>query len=253
MELTASRSDLQKELYMGVAIGPNSALQRTSARSHVCCFPVLGGGPEAAELGTLGVAATIMAHEASLPEQDEPPVLSLGAFRLRPLQASDAVHWSAYLSDPRVTLHTSWGSTDLATIEQLIHRLRADYATKASWRWAIARELDDCLVGVCGFSSWSTVHRAAELVYDLSPEYWSRGIVTSSVQAVVGWGFSNAGLNRVQAVVLPSNGPSIVVLNRCGFTQEGLLRQYRIVRGEPRDFLLYSRLRTQPHRSRRDA
>jgi ribosomal-protein-alanine N-acetyltransferase len=100
-------------------------------------------------------------------------------------------------------------------------------------------------VGVCGFSTWSTVHCAAELVYDLSPDYWSRGIVTRAVQAVLGWGFSNAGLNRVQAVVLPSNGPSIAVLGRCGFTQEGVLRQYRMVRGEPQDFLLYSRLRNE--------
>jgi [ribosomal protein S5]-alanine N-acetyltransferase len=190
-----------------------------------------------------------MALESELRQIEEPPALSLGDFRLRPLRAGDAVPWSAYLSDPRVTLHTSWGSTDLATIDALVQRLQADYATKASWRWAIARESDDCLVGVCGFSSWSTVHRAAELVYDLSPDYWSRGIVTRSVQSVLEWAFSNADLNRVQAVVLPSNGPSIAVLNHCGFTQEGLLRQYRIVRGEPRDFLLYSRLRTQPHRN----
>lgn len=194
-----------------------------------------------------------MAHESALPELEEPPVLSIGDFRLRPLRAGDAVEWSAYLSDPRVTLHTSWGSTDLATIDSLVQRLRADYATKASWRWAIARDADDCLVGVCGFSTWSTVHRTAELVYDLSPDYWSRGIVTRSVQAVLGWGFSNARLNRVQAVVLQSNGASIAVLNRCGFTKEGMLRQYRLVRGEPQDFLLYSRLRSQPQHSRSDA
>lgn len=194
-----------------------------------------------------------MAHEPTPPEPSEPPVLSLGDFRLRPLRAADAVPWSAYLSDPRVTLHTSWGSTDLATIDSLVQRVRADYATKASWRWAIARNGDDSLVGVCGFSTWSTVHRAAELVYDLSPDYWSRGIVTRSVQAVLDWSFSNDRLNRVQAVVLPSNLPSIAVLNRCGFTKEGMLRQYRMVRGEPQDFLLYSRLRSDPQQSRSDA
>jgi [ribosomal protein S5]-alanine N-acetyltransferase len=187
-----------------------------------------------------------MDHESALRELEEPPVLSLGDFHLRPLRAGDAVPWSAYLSDPRVTHHTSWGSTDLATIDSLVQRLRAEYATKDSWRWAIARDVDDCLVGVCGFSAWSTVHRAAELVYDLSPDYWSRGIVTRAVQAVLGWGFANARLNRVQAVVLPSNSASIAVLNRCGFTKEGLLRQYRMVRGEPQDFLLYARLRSEP-------
>ena len=184
-----------------------------------------------------------MSREAAPPEPEAPPVLSLGAFRLRPLQLGDAAPWSEYLSDPRVTLHTSWGSTDLATIEALVERLRADYVVKASWRWAIAREGDDRLVGVCGFSTWSTVHRAAEIVYDLSPAYWHRGIATAAVRAVVDWGFASAGLNRIQAVVLPSNTPSMRVLDRCGFTPEGRLRQYRIVHGKPEDFFLYARLR----------
>jgi len=177
-----------------------------------------------------------MVDEGALPGPEIPPVLSLGAFRLRPIQPGDAAPWSEYLSDPRVTLHTSWGSTDFATIEALVKQLRADYAIKASWRWAIARDGDDRL-------TWSTVHRTAEIVYDLSPAYWNRGIATASVQAVVEWGFSSAGLNRIQAVVLPSNMPSMAVLHRCGFTREGLLRQYRMVRGKPQDFLLYSRLR----------
>ncbi len=72
-----------------------------------------------------------MTLEPALPELGEPPVLSLGAFRLRPLPPDDAIQWPAYLSDPRVTLHTSWGSTDLATIDTLVKRLLADYATKA--------------------------------------------------------------------------------------------------------------------------
>ena len=179
----------------------------------------------------------------------EPPVLSLGDFMLRPLREGDAVPWSEYLSDPRVTFHTSWGATDLATIEANVQRLRGDYATRASWRWAIARESDDRLIGVCGFSTWSAVHRAAEVAYDLAPGYWSRGIATKALQAVVRWGFDYAGLNRVQAIVLPSNAASITVLDRCGFVKEGVLRQYRMVRGEPRDFLLYSRLRSDAQSS----
>jgi ribosomal-protein-alanine N-acetyltransferase len=189
-----------------------------------------------------------MIDEPTDPQLPGPPVISLGEVRLRPLRIDDAAPWSEYLSDPRVTLHTSWGATDLATMQAIVERLRNDYATQASWRWAIARETDDRLVGVCGFSTWSQAHRAAELAYDLSPDFWSRGIATRAVQAVLRWGFSNAGINRVQAVVLPSNAPSIALLDRCGFAREALLRQYRLVRGEPRDFLLYARLKSDPER-----
>ena len=41
---------------------------------------------------------------------------------------------------------------------------------------------------------------------------------------------------------MTSNGRSIGLLERCGFSREGTLRQYRIARGEPKDFHLYALL-----------
>jgi ribosomal-protein-alanine N-acetyltransferase len=40
--------------------------------------------------------------------------------------------------------------------------------------------------------------------------------------------------------VLTSNSRSIEVLQRCGFKREGLMRSWRIVRGKPGDFWMYS-------------
>jgi ribosomal-protein-alanine N-acetyltransferase len=41
-------------------------------------------------------------------------------------------------------------------------------------------------------------------------------------------------------VTLRSNERSAKVLARCGFEREGLLRSYRMVRGVPGDFWIYS-------------
>jgi RimJ/RimL family protein N-acetyltransferase len=41
---------------------------------------------------------------------------------------------------------------------------------------------------------------------------------------------------------MTSNHRSIRLLERCGFSREGTLRQYRIARGEPKDFHLYALL-----------
>jgi len=60
--------------------------------------------------------------------------------------------------------------------------------------------------------------------------------------AMVEWCFSYLGAVRVQATVLDSNTRSARVLEKCGFQCEGLLRSFRMVRGHPRNFWIYSRL-----------
>ncbi len=56
------------------------------------------------------------------------------------------------------------------------------------------------------------------------------------------WAHAHVGIARVQATVLDSNARSLRVLERCGFRREGLLRSYRMVRGTPGDFWMYSHL-----------
>jgi ribosomal-protein-alanine N-acetyltransferase len=181
----------------------------------------------------------LLSSEAPLP-----PTLSYGDYTLRPFRLSDARDWSAYLSDPLVTRHTSWGQVDPATIETVVRRLIAEYSTGATCRLVVARSGDDRLVGTCGFKWWSLVNLDAELVYDLARGYWRRGIMGLAVETVLDWAFSDVGLKRVEALVMTTNQPSVALLERCGFTRESLLRNYRIAQGTPRDFYTYSRSKT---------
>ena len=173
-----------------------------------------------------------------------PPAWSLGDVSLRPLQHADSIAWSQYLSDPRVTAHTSWGDTDLPTINALVGCCIAEYSTATSCRWALV-DSRDTLIGTCGFSQWSLHHSHAELVYDLSPEFWRRGLMSRAVAIVLEWAFRTVGFNRVHAFVMDTNQPSRALLESAGFTREALLRQYRLARGTPRDFFIYSRLREE--------
>ena len=50
----------------------------------------------------------------------------------------------------------------------------------------------------------------------------------------------DGGWVRIQATVLEANLASRRVLDKCGFAFEGTLRNLRIVRGRPSDFLLYA-------------
>jgi RimJ/RimL family protein N-acetyltransferase len=72
------------------------------------------------------------------------------------------------------------------------------------------------------------------------PECWGRGIAGAACRAALQWGFGDRGWQRIQATTLESNVASQAVLRRCGFALEGRLRNFRIVRGEPRDYLMFS-------------
>jgi ribosomal-protein-alanine N-acetyltransferase len=52
---------------------------------------------------------------------------------------------------------------------------------------------------------------------------------------------------------MTSNHRSIRLLGRCGFSREGTLRQYRVARGEPKDFHIYALLAQDFAPTARDA
>ncbi|HSI56796.1 MAG TPA: GNAT family protein [Ideonella sp.] len=170
------------------------------------------------------------------------PVSSHAQVVLRPLQPADAQPWFRYLSLPEVYEHTSW---NVQAADELLPMIAAhEPATAASpVRFAIALLGTGELVGTAGFHTVSPLNRTAEIAYDLAPPCWGQGIATAVCASLVAWAFAQAGLVRVQATVLQSNARSARVLRRCGFEREGLLRHYRMVRGTPGDFWMYSVLR----------
>ena len=158
---------------------------------------------------------------------------------LRPILEEDLPVWYAYLSTPVVFEHTSW---NLASSDELSPYVWApDVATGSSLlRLAVALRTTGELVGTAGFHSVSPMNRTAELAYDLSPSVWGKGIATHICNQLVAWAHASVGVLRVQATVLESNAKSMAVLERCGFLREGLLRSYRLVRGCPGNFHMYS-------------
>ncbi|WP_083447525.1 GNAT family N-acetyltransferase [Achromobacter spanius] len=155
---------------------------------------------------------------------------------LRSLQLLDAEAWSAYLSKPGVIEHTSWRDVSATALAALIQ----EYAKKQDvLRWAIV-DTSATLMGTVGLNELALSHGRAELAYDLDPEHRGRGLATQASHAVMQWAHGMLGLRRIQATVLDTNKSSIAVLERLGMQREGLLRSYRKVRGEPRDFWMYS-------------
>jgi ribosomal-protein-alanine N-acetyltransferase len=170
---------------------------------------------------------------------DDPWVMPETGLGLRPLRRSDAADWYAYLSDPAVVEHTSWNLHDVSDLAPLFDSYASGSPT-SQIRYAIVETATARLLGTIGFHTVSDINRTAELSYDLAAAHWGRGIAPAACVAMTRWGFAQAGFVRIQATVLETNTRSARVLEKCGFVAEGLLRRYRMVRGEPRDFRIYS-------------
>ncbi|HET6371978.1 MAG TPA: GNAT family protein [Candidatus Polarisedimenticolia bacterium] len=173
------------------------------------------------------------------------PTIEWGGLRLRGLRPEDAAGLLAYLSNPIVTEHTSIPPPSLEAVSGKIERCRRGYVEETSCTWALAERASDEVIGTCGYTSWSTDHGWAELSYDLAPARWGAGLMSQAVAAALRWAFDDAGFGRVHALVMTTNDRSTRLLERGRFTLEGTLRSYRIARGTPRDFRMYSLLRTE--------
>jgi ribosomal-protein-alanine N-acetyltransferase len=65
------------------------------------------------------------------------------------------------------------------------------------------------------------------------------------VAACLRWAFTDGGFTRVHAFVMVGNVRSERVLERVHFSREGCLRSYRLCRGQPRDFWVFSLLQRE--------
>lgn len=82
--------------------------------------------------------------------------------------------------------------------------------------------------------------RSAWVGYWVDSEVTGGGVATAATALVVDHGFRHAGLHRVEATVRPENAPSIRVLTKLGFREEGLFRRYLDVAGGWRDHICFA-------------
>lgn len=108
------------------------------------------------------------------------------------------------------------------------------------------RESDALLGGISVTNVRRGPAQSASIGYWLLAEATGAGMMVEALERVCRWCFETLGLSRVDAGTLPENIKSRNVLTRCGFTEEGLARQYLEIGGRRRDHVLYGRLKDDP-------
>jgi [ribosomal protein S5]-alanine N-acetyltransferase len=104
----------------------------------------------------------------------------------------------------------------------------------------LAIEVAGEAAGGIGFVQGTDVERySAEIGYWLGAQYWGRGIMSEALALVTAYAFESRNLLRLYALPFADNAASVRVLEKAGYTREGLLRASAVKFGTPRDQLLY--------------
>jgi len=156
------------------------------------------------------------------------PVLITQRLILRAFVSEDATDLYAFRSDTYAQRYNDPPLTDLSQADALIQWMIEGFAAQEIIQWAVALRANNRVIGLFGFNSWDRGHNRASIGYNLAREYWGQGISKEALKAMLGFGFEDMHLNRIEAETVASNTESVRLLERSGFYLDGIRREFTL-------------------------
>lgn len=104
---------------------------------------------------------------------------------------------------------------------------------------AICLKEDDKYIGNVILESIDWINRSASSAILIGEKkYWGQGYASEAYMQMLNFAFMDRGLNRIFAYVLKSNIGSLKMHEKCGYKQEGVLRDSVYKKGEFHDQIL---------------
>ncbi|MDM8083287.1 GNAT family protein [Cellulomonas cellasea] len=160
-----------------------------------------------------------------------PVVLADGDVRLRPLRRRDAQAWMALRAQNSAWLEP-WDATSPVPLHgprpsfgEFVRSLNRQARSGTALPFAV--DYQGRLVGqltVAGIAYGSL--RSASIGYWVSRHVAGRGIIPTAVAMASDHCFGALGLHRVEVNIRPENGPSLRVVEKLGFRDEGVRERY---------------------------
>ena len=150
--------------------------------------------------------------------------IRLARLLLRPIEEKDDADIFEYSQSPAVGSNAGWKPhTSIEETQGIMKTIFLDNETV----WGFVLKKMDKLIGTVGLiDDPKRQNPAAKMLgYAISDQHWGNGYMTEAVWGVIKHGFEQLGLGLISAYCYPENLRSKRVLEKCGFTYEGTLKQ----------------------------
>lgn len=151
-----------------------------------------------------------------------------------------------WASDEKVqSLYSEPVYTTKEAVNGLLDKYIGSYEKSDYYRWAVTEKNSDECIGQIAYFLVDSKNHFAEIEYCIGEEFQRRGYATEAAKAVIAYGFDSIGLHKVQICTKTVNEPSKRVIEKCGLTYEGTLRDYFYMDGGYVGRLYFSILRDE--------
>jgi len=165
---------------------------------------------------------------------------------LRRFKVSDAqAMYENWATDERTTKYLMWEThPSVGFTRELIEKWVSEYENPNCYHWVI--EYGGTIVGTVNLHDIRDRAERLELGYSMGSKWWSMGIMTEAVGAVIKFAFTKLNANKICAAHNTANVGSGRVMQKNGMKLEGLLREHGVQRdGTRSDSAQYGLLRSE--------
>lgn len=169
------------------------------------------------------------------------PVLTGDTTVLRPFTEADAEVMWEIIEDPEVVRFTGPPSREL-TPEQVRswYGSRSDQSDRLDL--AVTDRATGELVGEVVLYEWDPTARSCTFRTLVGPRGRGRGLGTEATRLIVGYGFEQLGLHRIQLEAYGHNSRALRVYEKVGFVVEGVRREADLRDGQWVDWVVMALL-----------
>jgi len=168
------------------------------------------------------------------------PVLQTERLILRQLLPSDIPALKEWMPDK--AMYTYWGKPAGKTDKNPELLFEKGKKNTKSFHWGIALNENNKVIG----EAWIYLiekNRMAKIALRIASAYQGGGFGTEAAKAIIDFCFTHTELQRIWTDVDIRNIASWKVLEKCGFTREGMIRQGKMVNTWC-DYYIYGLLKT---------
>mgnify|MGYP002556595868 CR=1 FL=1 len=130
-------------------------------------------------------------------------------------------------------------------VKELLDKVIGSYEKNDYYRWAIIEKKSGECIGQIAYFLVDGNNHFAEIEYCIGSDYQCRGFATEATKAMIAYGFEKIHLHKIQICTKTINEPSKRVIEKCGFTYEGTLRDYFYMDGKYVGRLYFSLLKNE--------